>query len=105
MDIITGITIVSGVIVVSATGLGILKIIKGDDKTWTKPVNELENKIQNCGTASGKRLNSIENRLTKVETKVEGISDLKIDIRNLDTKVDKLHGTILEWISKFTNKE
>lgn len=103
MDIVTGITIVAGVVTVCGTALASLKYLKKPDETWKLPMKAVEKKHENFRNETEEKIKSVENRLVRVETHVEGIEDIKKNISSLDKKIENLTQTILNWIHSRTN--
>jgi uncharacterized protein Yka (UPF0111/DUF47 family) len=100
MDVTTGLTILGGIIVVVGGIVKALTVFKKPDETWREPFQNLDRTIIEHEKATTEAINALDNRMTKVETQLEGISEIKTDINKLDDKIDKLTNTIIEWIGK-----
>jgi chromosome segregation ATPase len=60
-------------------------------------LNKLEKDVSSKDSKRIESLNEMDNRLTKVETYVEGLPAIRDEIKALDTKIDKLNNTIIKF--------
>jgi hypothetical protein len=100
MDIVTGATIVGGIATVCGTALAAIKHVKKPDETWRNPFVTLEEGVKIMDVDVKTKLQGIDNRLIKVETHIEGISEIKKNIDKLEVKIDGLTKTIIDWIKR-----
>lgn len=100
MDTVTGMTIIGSTFVVVGGIVSTIKYFKKPDETWHTPVKEIEEKHTTCERMSLGKINALDIRLTKAETQIEGMAEIRSNINKLEGKIDKLVESIMEWTQK-----
>jgi hypothetical protein len=99
MDYVTAVTIIASLVAVMTGAVAMFKIVKKPDESWKPPLSELEGRVAKYEREINDKLNVNTMRLTRVETHVEGIPELKNSLSKLDGKMDSLTRTIIQFFS------
>ena len=100
MDLPTALAIIGSSGAACATLFASIKHFKKPDNTWETPFRQIEKRIDRFEREHNQELHALESRVTKAETLLDGMAEIKKDLDKLDEKMDNLVRIMLE----FTNK-